>query len=77
MSHNNKNARQHREAKARSEQRVKERASGVEKKPQGQGRATNPKHGKKKAWWQRGITYAQFIKGGAKPARGNEASSGD
>lgn len=72
MSHNSKNARLQKMEEAlpknRSAAAAQRRADG---KPRAQGRATTPKHGKKNAWWQRGISYAQFIKGGAKAGRRN------
>jgi hypothetical protein len=73
MSQNNKKARLLREARVRSAARKNAgpKAEGGEKR---QGRATAPKHGKTKAWWQRG-TYAQFIRGGGKTAKRDSRDS--
>lgn len=76
MSRNSKNARLIKQAKERAiarQGRAKTEATG-EKKPQG--RATTPCHGKTKAWWQRG-TYAQFIRGGGKAAKRDNADGGE
>lgn len=74
MSRNSKNARlqkleeslpKNRSAAARARAE-----SGESRKP---GRAAAPKHGKKNAWWQRGTSYSQFIKGGAKAGKSRKA----
>jgi hypothetical protein len=70
MSRNNKNARLHKLAeslpKNRSAAAKARRAQGEARKP---GRAAAPNHGKKNSWWQKNITYAEFIKGGGKKPR--------
>lgn len=64
MSKNSKNARLNREAKERSASRKNGNKLGPS-----EGRATAPKHGKKKAWWQIFHSYSDFIKGGGKKAQ--------
>lgn len=78
MSRNSKNARLQKQEEAlpknRSAAAAKRRGEG---KPHAQGRAAAPKHGKKNAWWQRHMTYSQFIKGGAKAAKSNKTNESD
>lgn len=80
MSRNSKNARLHRQERERSANKVAARAAvakGDAPKPEAKtpGRATAPKHNKRSAWWQRGMPYAQFIKGGAKTSRKSSSDS--
>lgn len=71
MCRNNKNARLQKMEEALPKNRsAAAKARRAEGKVTTQGRATAPKHTKRNAWWQRkGMTYAMFIKGGAKPTR--------
>ena len=78
MSRNNKNARlqklEESLPKNRSAAAKARRASGEVKQP---GRATAPKHAKKKAWWQVGDrSYTSFVKGGGKKQRKNKDETG-
>lgn len=71
MSRNNKNARLQKLEEAlpknRSAAAKARRAAG--EAPRKPGRATASTHGKKNAWWQKGLSYAEFIKGGGKNKR--------
>ena len=79
MSRNNKNARLHKLAEALPKNRsaaakARKAAGEAPRKP---GRATNATHGKKNAWWQKNLSYAEFIKGGGKkPRRSAQAEAG-
>ena len=57
MSHNSKNAQRIQAAREMSKTRL-----GGGKGPS----QTQPKHGKKNAWWQKFSTYSAFIKGAKK-----------
>ena len=63
MSKNSKNAKRIQAAREMSATR-KNGGKGPSK--------TEPKHGKKNAWWQKFKSYSDFIKGGAKAARRQE-----
>ena len=65
MSRNSKNAKQLAAARERSKSRLAGNPGP---------KATTPKHGKQRAWWQLG-TYKEFIKGKAKKSRMPEADS--
>lgn len=71
MSRNNKNARLQKLEEAlpknRSAAAKARKASG--EAPRKPGKATASSHGKKNAWWQKGISYAEFVKGGGKKPR--------
>lgn len=69
MSKNNKNARLHKEARERSATRQSGSKCGPTK-----GRATEAKHGKKKAWWQIFRSYSEYISGGGKRAQRGSGS---
>lgn len=70
MSRNSKNARLQKAEEAlpknRSAAAKARRASGQVRQP---GRSTQSTHGKKNAWWQKGLSYAEFVKGGGKSKR--------
>lgn len=79
MSRNNKNARLHKLAEAlpknRSAAAKARKASG--EAPRKPGKATASCHGKKNAWWQKNLSYAEFVKGGnKKPRRSNKEEAG-
>lgn len=70
MSRNSKNARlQKAEEQMPKNRSAAAKARAAEGKTSKPGRAAAPKHNKKNAWWQRGISYSQFIKGGAKAVK--------